>query len=92
MGEGSSRSAPKQRLYCSKGLQRWPAQSNADSSIFLPPYGSGTMPRKRIHSSVTTSFPDDFPQDLRRLKEASGLSWTELARGLRTYPLTIRRG
>ena len=36
-------------------------------------------------------FPDDFPQRLERFKEESGLSWAEIARRLRTYPLTIRR-
>ncbi len=36
-------------------------------------------------------FPDDFPECLRRFKEASGLSWSELARRLGTSPLTIRR-
>ena len=39
----------------------------------------------------THVFPDDFPQRLERFKEESGLSWAEIARRLRTYPLTIRR-
>ncbi len=36
-------------------------------------------------------FPEDFPQALERLKEASGLTWTELARRLGTNSLTLRR-
>ncbi|MXZ87240.1 MAG: hypothetical protein F4081_04285 [Dehalococcoidia bacterium] len=36
-------------------------------------------------------FPEDFPQGLERLKEASGLTWTELARRLGTNSLTLRR-
>ena len=36
-------------------------------------------------------FPHDFPQRLERFKVESGLSWAEIARRLRTYPLTIRR-
>lgn len=36
-------------------------------------------------------FPEDFPQGLERLKEASGLTWTELARRLGTTSLTLRR-
>ena len=50
------------------------------------------MPRQRIrHSRITYEFPDDFPQRLVRFKEASGLSWAELARRLGTFPLTVRR-
>ena len=50
------------------------------------------MPRQRIHHSRRTYFfPEDFPERLMRFKEESGLSWSEMARRLRTYPLTIRR-
>ena len=50
------------------------------------------MPRQHTHHRRTThSFPDDFPRILERLKESSGLSWSELARRLGTNPLTIRR-
>ena len=50
------------------------------------------MPRQRTYYSRRTHvFPDDFPQRLERFKEESGLSWSEIARLLRTYPLTIRR-
>ena len=35
-------------------------------------------------------FPEDFPQGLERFKEASGLTWSELARRLGTNPLTLR--
>ena len=36
-------------------------------------------------------FPEDFPQRLEQLKEASGLTWSEFARRLGTNPLTLRR-
>ena len=50
------------------------------------------MLRPHIYYSPRTHvFPDDFPQRLERFKEESGLSWAEIARRLRTYPLTIRR-
>ena len=50
------------------------------------------MPRQKTrHRRGFYEFPDDFPECLRRLKEASGLSWSELARRLGTSPLTIRR-
>ena len=52
----------------------------------------GAVPRQRTHHSRRTHvFPDDFPQRLERFKVESGLSWAEIARRLRTYPLTIRR-
>ena len=50
------------------------------------------MPRQRTHYSGRTHvFPGDFPQRLERFKVESGLPWAEIARRLRTYPLTIRR-
>ena len=50
------------------------------------------MPRQRIqHSRIAYVFPDDFPQRLERFKEASGLSWAEIARRLGVYPHTIWR-
>lgn len=50
------------------------------------------MPRQHIkYIRNTYDFPDDFPQRLVRFKEASGLSWAELARRLGTFPLTVRR-
>ena len=50
------------------------------------------MPRQKTrHRRGYYEFPDDFPQCLLRLKEASGLSWSELARLLGTSPLTLRR-
>ena len=45
----------------------------------------------KYYSPRTHVFPNDFPQRLERFKEESGLSWAEIARRLRTYPLTIRR-
>ena len=50
------------------------------------------MPRQQMrHRRGLYEFPADFPECLRRFKEASGLSWSELARRLGTSPLTIRR-
>ena len=50
------------------------------------------MPRQKLtHERGLYEFPDDFPQCLERFKEASGLSWSELARRLGTSTLTLRR-
>lgn len=50
------------------------------------------MPRQRKrYSREVHVFPEDFPQRLERLKEESGLNWTELAARLGTNPLTVRR-
>ena len=50
------------------------------------------MPRQQMHHlRGFYEFPDDFPECLRRFKEASGLSWSELARRLGTNPLALRR-
>ena len=50
------------------------------------------MPRQKMpHRLGRYEFPDDFPECLRRFKEASGLSWSEMARRLGTRPQTIRR-
>ena len=50
------------------------------------------MPRQqKHHQRGFYEFPDDFPQCMKRLKEASGISWSELAPRLDTSPLTIRR-
>ena len=50
------------------------------------------MPRQKMrHRRGFYEFPDDFPVCLVRFKEASGLSWSELARRLGTSPLTLRR-
>ena len=50
------------------------------------------MPRqKEPHRRGCYGFPKEFPECLRRFKEASGLSWSEMARRLGTRPLTIRR-
>ena len=50
------------------------------------------MPRRRInHGRRVYVFPDDFPQRLELFKEASGLSWAELARRLGTSDLNLRR-
>ena len=50
------------------------------------------MPRQHTrHSRMVCVFPGGFPQRLERFEEESGLSWTELARGLGTYPYTVDR-
>ena len=50
------------------------------------------MPRQRKPSRREAHvFPEDFPEKLEQLKEASGLTWSELARRLGTNPLTVRR-
>ena len=50
------------------------------------------MPRQHDHHRRGYyEFPEDFAECLERFKEASGLSWSELARRLGTSPLTIRR-
>ena len=50
------------------------------------------MPRQKMHHRRGFyEFPEDFADCLKRFKEASGLSWSELARRLGTSPLTLRR-
>ena len=50
------------------------------------------MPRQRTrYSRRTYVFPEDFPQRLKRFKEESGLSWSEIARRLGTYRHTVWR-
>ncbi len=50
------------------------------------------MPRQRInYRRRTYDFPEDFPQRLERFKEASGLSWAEIARRLDIHHETMRR-
>ena len=49
-------------------------------------------PRQRTHYSRRIYVvPADFPQRLRRFKEESGLSWSEIARRLGTYRHTVGR-
>ena len=44
------------------------------------------MPRQRTHYSRRTYvIPDDFQERLRRFKEESDLSWSEISRRLGTY-------
>ena len=50
------------------------------------------MPRQRLtYRRAVHVFPEDFAESLERIKEASGLSWSELARRFGTDPLTLRR-
>ena len=43
------------------------------------------MPRQRTHYSGTYVIPADFQERLRRFKEESDLSWSEISRRLGTY-------
>ena len=50
------------------------------------------MPRRRMnYPRAAYVFPEDFPQGLERLKEASGLTWAEMARLLGTSVLNLWR-
>ena len=50
------------------------------------------MPRQRTYYSRRTyALPEDFPERLKRFKEESGLSWSEIARRLGTYRHTVWR-
>ena len=50
------------------------------------------MPRQRTqYRRRTYNFPDDFPERLKRFQEESGLSWSEIARRIGTYPHTVKR-
>ena len=50
------------------------------------------MPRQRTHHRrMPYVLSDEFHRSLERFKEASGLSWAELARRLGTSDLTVRR-
>ncbi len=50
------------------------------------------MPRQRINDGRSTEgFPEDFPQRPVRFQEASGLSWSEIARRIETHRATVWR-
>ena len=50
------------------------------------------MPRQRTyHSRRVVTIPTDLPHRLVWLKQASGLSWAEIARRLGTHPRTMGR-
>lgn len=50
------------------------------------------MPRRRRHRRWQVPlFLDGFPGRLEQFKEASGLTWAELARRVGTNTLTVRR-
>ena len=50
------------------------------------------MPRKRTRRRRTVpSYLNGFPERLNLLKDASGLSWAELARRIGTNTLAVRR-
>ena len=45
---------------------------------------------RRTYVRVNHVFPEDFPQRLERLKEASGQSWHQIALALGTTPSVMR--
>ena len=51
------------------------------------------MPCRRTHHTSVRrdAFPDDFPQALERFKEASGMTWDEIAWLLGTTAATLYR-
>ena len=50
------------------------------------------MPRRRARPRrAAYVYPNDFAQSLERIKEASGLTWAELARELGTTTLNVWR-
>ena len=50
------------------------------------------MPRRRARPRrAAYTYPNDFAQSLERIKEASGLTWAELARQLGTSTLNVWR-
>ena len=50
------------------------------------------MPRRRIRSRrATYVYPDGFARSLVRIREASGLTWADLARELGTTTLNVWR-
>lgn len=46
--------------------------------------------QRRIHRPVRFVFPEDFSLRLARFKEASGMSWSSLARFLAVSPYRLR--
>jgi len=46
--------------------------------------------RRKTHRRVSFDFPADFPERLKRFKEAAGLSWRSLARLLGVSPYRVR--
>ena len=55
-------------------------------AVVVPAAACRANHRREAHVS-----PEDLPQRRQQLKEASGLTWSELARRLGTNPLTLRR-
>ena len=46
--------------------------------------------QRRIHQPVYYKFPEDFPRRLERFKQATGLTWNALARGIGVTPYRMR--
>ena len=64
-----------------------PRPAHGERASRCPSGRTDTMPRQRTHYRRTVyAFPADFPDSLERLKETSGLSWSELARRLGDQP------
>ena len=62
-----------------------PTGTRIVQSLRLRKKGRFRNPRQRTHySRITCVIPGDFPERLRRFQVESGLSWSEIARRLRT--------
>ena len=71
------------------GRDPGPASADLSSPIDIR---QNNMPRQRTHHTRSTcDLLDDFPERLKRFREASGLTWAELSRRLGTHPQALRR-
>ena len=72
-----------------------PRETNRRSSPRLPFHGGGPVIAGRPVPYPSGELPEDFPERLERLKQASGLSWDAFAEALgveRKQVLRWRRG
>ena len=65
--------------------------NNTDESSRLDGSAHDTAPEEQTQPIESGVLPEDFPQRLERLKEASGLSWRGLARALGVDPKQLLR-
>ena len=70
-----------------------PVPNDMDSSARRESRGrTGSMPGQRVnYRRITYPFPEDFPERLKRFKDESGLSWSEIARRPGTHRHTLWR-
>ena len=81
---GGAAVLPGQRIRPTPGVNR--RRERPGESLWK----AGQTPRQRIqHSRIVYVFPDDFPQQLVRFQEESGLPWAEIARRLGAGPKTV---